>query len=358
MHRVGRGLGGDALHAGEIGVKRGRHRHRQRADQPLGHHHRVARELEAACPEDRSGGLFGARHVAWRCEEGHLVVQIHQLLAVVHGLEHDVPVGLAFLQVGQEARHVTGGVGRGARGLQVGPVARRFGVEHMHTQRDHERTWVLERGLVEIADEAAHVPECEARRKRSHRQQAQLAALLLGRIAQLDPGLTDGEVRGAIDHLIAQFAAGVIGERQALAALPVGIEQGRDPVDELGRRPHPRWKTCRVQGGARAIAQQQQFIDTAQVLNTAGQRDADDQPEFPKQVALVGQQRTTGAREVVADPAPGHGAVDVAVPSRSATLVEFRNRRVGQAQLGIAPERAADVGTREQVELDPGTGGG
>ena len=286
------------------------------------------------------------------------MVQIHQLLAVVHGLEHDVPVGLAFLQVGQEARHVTGGVGRGARGLQVGPVARRFGVEHMHTQRDHERTWVLERGLVEIADEAAHVPECEARRKRSHRQQAQLAALLLGRIAQLDPGLTDGEVRGAIDHLIAQFAAGVIGERQALAALPVGIEQGRDPVDELGRRPHPRWKTCRVQGGARAIAQQQQFIDTAQVLNTAGQRDADDQPEFPKQVALVGQQRTTGAREVVADPAPGHGAVDVAVPSRSATLVEFRNRRVGQAQLGIAPERAADVGTREQVELDPGTGGG
>jgi hypothetical protein len=57
---------------------------------------RVARELEAARTEDSARGLLGAGNLAGGREEGHLVVQIDELLAVVHCLQHDVPVGLAF----------------------------------------------------------------------------------------------------------------------------------------------------------------------------------------------------------------------------------------------------------------------
>jgi hypothetical protein len=122
-------------------------------------------------------------------------MQVDELLAVVHGLEHDVPVGLALLHVGQEARHVAGGVGGGARGLEVGPVARGLGVEHLHAERDHERAGVLQGGLVQVADQAAHVPQREAWREGTHRQQAQLAASRLGRVAELDAGLADPKSR-------------------------------------------------------------------------------------------------------------------------------------------------------------------
>ena len=42
------------------------------------------------------------------------MLQVDELLAVVHRLEHDVPIGFPLLHVGQEARHVAGGVGGGA----------------------------------------------------------------------------------------------------------------------------------------------------------------------------------------------------------------------------------------------------
>ena len=164
MHGVGGGLGGDPLHALQILVEGHRERHGQRSDQRLRHHQGVAGELEAACPEDRARGLLGAGDFVGRGEQGHLVVEIDQLLAIVHGLEDDVPVGLAFLQVGEEAGHVTGGVGGGARGLEVGPVARGLGVEHLHAEGQQEGAGVLQGALVQVADQAAHVPQREARR--------------------------------------------------------------------------------------------------------------------------------------------------------------------------------------------------
>jgi len=135
MHRVRRGLGGDALHALQIGVERRRERHRQRADEGLGHHHRVAGEFEPTRTEDGARRLFGPGHRVRLGEERELQVEVDELLAVVHRLQHDVPVGLALLQVGQEARHVAGGVRGGAGGLEEGPVAGGLGVEHVHAQR-------------------------------------------------------------------------------------------------------------------------------------------------------------------------------------------------------------------------------
>ena len=209
-------------------------------------------------------------------------MQVDELLAVVHGLEHDVPVGLALLHVGQEARHVARGVGGGAGRFEIGPVARGLGVEHMHAERDHERAGVLQGGLVEVADQAAHVPQREARREGTHGQQAQLAAFGLGWVAELDAGLADEESGRAVDHLIAQFPARVVGQWQALAALAVRIDQRGHPVDEFGRGPGSRRKTRCVQRGAVSVAQQQQLVDTTQVLRAARQRDTDDQPEIPE----------------------------------------------------------------------------
>ena len=314
----------------------GRHRHRQRADQALGHHHGVARELEPARAEDRAGRLFGASHVAHGCEERHLVVQVDELLAVVHGLEHDVPIGLAFLHVGQEARHVARGVGGGAGRFEIGPVARGLWVEHMHAERDHEGAGVLQGGLVEVADQGAHVPQREARREGTHGQQAKFAAFGLGRVAELDAGLADEEPRRSVDHLIAQLPAGVVGQWQALAALAVRIDESGDPVDELARRPGARRKTRCVQGGAVPVAQQQQLFDSTQVLRAARQRDTGDQPEIAEQVALVGQQRLARACQVMPDAAARHGAVDVAVAAGTSEFVQLGDDLIRQSQVRVA----------------------
>ena len=91
MHRVRRGLGGDALHALQIGVEGRRERHRQRADEGLRHHHRVAGELEAARAEDGARRLFGTGHRVRLGEERELQVEVDELLAVVHRLRARCP---------------------------------------------------------------------------------------------------------------------------------------------------------------------------------------------------------------------------------------------------------------------------
>ena len=61
--------------------------------------------LESSNPrtEDGARRLFGPGHRARRLgEERELQVEVDELLTVVHRFEHDVPVGLALLQVGQK----------------------------------------------------------------------------------------------------------------------------------------------------------------------------------------------------------------------------------------------------------------
>ena len=290
MHRVRRGLGRDALHALQIGVERCRERHRQRADQGLRHHHRVAGEFEAARTEDGARRLFGPGHRVRLGEERELQIEVDELLAVVHRLEHDVPVGLALLQVGQEARHVAGGVRGGAGGLEEGPVAGGLGVEHVHAQREQERAGVLQRALVEVADQAAGVPQREARREGAHRHQAKLGLQVGGGVGQADALAVDAQARGPVDHLVAQLAPVVVGERDGVAGLPVWVEQRGDPVDQVLRRPRTGREAGGVQRGPDPVAQQQQLLQAREILGAAGQRHTDHQPVVAEQVALRGQQ--------------------------------------------------------------------
>ena len=356
MHRVRRGLGGDALHALQIGVERRRERHRQRADEGLGHHHRVAGELEAARTEDGARRLFGTGHRVRLGEERELQVEVDELLAVVHRLEHDVPVGLALLQVGQEARHVAGGVRGGAGGLEEGPVAGGLGVEHVHAQREQERAGVLQRALVEVADQAAGVPQREARREGAHRHQAKLGLQVGGRVGQADALAVDAQARGPVDHLVAQLAPVVVGERDGVAGLPVRVEQRGDPVDQVLRRPRTRREAGGVQRGPDPVAQQQQLLQAREILRAAGKRDADHQPVVAEQVTLCGEQRCPAALQVVPGTTPGHGAVDVGVPAGAAEGVELRDHVVGQTQVRVARQRRANGGARVQVELDARAG--
>ena len=142
-----------------------RERHRQRADEGLRHHHRVVGELRSRVRGRSRARLFGPGDRLRLGESATAWFRSTSCWPSSIGFWHDVPVGLALLQVGQEARHVAGGVRGGAGRLEEGPVAGGLGVENVHAKREQERAGVLQRALVEVADQAADVPQREARRK-------------------------------------------------------------------------------------------------------------------------------------------------------------------------------------------------
>jgi hypothetical protein len=70
----------------------------------------------------------------------------------------------------------------------------------MHAERDHEWAGVLQGGLIQIADQAAHVPQGKPWRKRTHRHQAELAGFRFEGVAEADTALPDleAESRGLL----------------------------------------------------------------------------------------------------------------------------------------------------------------
>ena len=69
---------------------------------------------------------------------------------------------------------------------------------------------VLQRALVEVADQAPHVPQGEARRK-ERTESRRMAVSALGRIGQTMPVWRIRMRVAAVEHLIAQFAPLVVG---------------------------------------------------------------------------------------------------------------------------------------------------
>ena len=137
--------------------------HRQAGNECLRDHERIVGELEAARAPEGARRLFGASNLRSRGEEHQLVVEVHQVRPVAERLEHRVPVLFLVVQIGQKPRHGARGVGGCARGLEKGPVLRCLRLQDMHAQRDHEGARILQRALIEIADQCPHVPKREAR---------------------------------------------------------------------------------------------------------------------------------------------------------------------------------------------------
>ncbi|EXI73845.1 MAG: hypothetical protein AW10_04233 [Candidatus Accumulibacter appositus] len=142
-------------------------------------------EIETAGAPDRTHGVLAAGSLRGLGQQADLVIHPDHRSTAVEGLEHHVPVALAFLQIGLEVGHVgTGTLGRARRlDLRLAPGC--LVVKRDRSHGDQERTRHRQGELVGVADQGVHAGEAKVARVLANREELQ-HRFVAARLAEAD----------------------------------------------------------------------------------------------------------------------------------------------------------------------------
>ncbi|EXI80401.1 MAG: hypothetical protein AW10_01834 [Candidatus Accumulibacter appositus] len=190
-HCVVGGLGADPPELTHVRLQGGRQRHRQGRCQRLVLQIEILGEIETAGAPDRTNSVFAASCLRDLRQEADLVIHPDHRAAAVEGLEHHVPVALAFLQIGLEVRHVGAGALCRAGRFDLRLASSRLVVKRHCPHGDQERARHRQGQLVGVADQGVHARQTKVARVLTNREELQhrfvTAGLTKANVAVAEP---------------------------------------------------------------------------------------------------------------------------------------------------------------------------